>query len=219
MAEQELSFEKVLEIATATEMASKNLIDLGGKMHNDDNKVNKVDEEAKSPNLQSKWEWYHCGGNHDPSGCKFKDEACYKCQKKGHIAKVCRGKKKPPKQDKRRHRLEGKQRMHFVEERADQDDIYAMYHLSSEWKKSFKVDLQLCGRKNMMEIDIGASKTILNEATYGRFGDALGPLQKSKAVLSMNTGGIKIPVLGAVSYGSCKIWKSAARIGSPNCQR
>ena len=54
-AERELSFEEALEIrATATEMALKNLIDLGGKMHNDDNKVNKVDEEAKSPNYTVK---------------------------------------------------------------------------------------------------------------------------------------------------------------------
>ena len=44
-----------------------------------------------------------------------------------------------------------------------------------------------------MEIDTGASTTILNEATYGRLRDALGPLQKSKAVLKTYTGG-KIPV-------------------------
>ena len=104
-----------------------------------------------------------------PAGCKFKDEVCYKCQKKGHMAKVCRGKKQSQKQDKRRRRPKGKQRTHFAEESADQEDVYAMYHLSSDWKKSFKVDLKLCGRRNMMEIDTGASKTILNEATYGRF--------------------------------------------------
>ena len=164
LAKREFSFEKVVEIATATEMALKNLIDLGGKMHNDDNKVNKVDDEAKSPNLQSKRECYRCGGNHDPSGCKFKDDVCYKCQKKGHMAKVCRGKKKPRQtQDKPRRRQKGKQRTqrtHFVEESADQDDVYAMYHLSSDRKKSFKVDLELCGRKIMMEIDTGASKMV-----------------------------------------------------------
>ena len=113
------------------------------------------------------------------------------------MAKVCHGKKQSQKQDKRRRRPEGKQRTHFAEESADQEDVYAMYHLSSNWKKSFKVDLELCGRRNMMEIDTGASKTILNEATYGRLRDTLGPLQKSKAVLSTYTGG-KIPVLGAV---------------------
>ena len=72
-----------------------------------------------------------------------------------------------------------------------------MYHLSGDHKKSFKVDLELCGQKNLMEIDTGVSKTILNEVAYVRLHDALGPLQTTKVVLSMYTGG-KIPVLGAV---------------------
>ena len=78
--------------------------------------------------------------------------------------------------------------MHFVEGSTDQDDVYAMYHLSRDRKKSFEVDLELCGRKHTMEIDTGASKTILNEATYGRLRDALSPLRKSKAVQSTYTG-------------------------------
>ena len=48
-----------------------------------------------------------------------------------------------------------------------------------------------------MKIDMGASKTILNEATYGRLRDTLGPLQTTKVVLSKYTGE-KIAVLGAV---------------------
>ena len=72
-----------------------------------------------------------------------------------------------------------------------------MYHLSGDRKKSLKVDLEHCGRKNTKKINTGASKTILNEATYGRLCDALGPLQTRKAVLSTYTGE-KIPVLRAV---------------------
>ena len=183
LAERELTFEKAVEIATATEMASKSLIDIGGKTPSSDTNFNKVEEEIKPPHFQRNQECYRCSGNHNPSSCKFKNEVCYKCQKKGHMAKVCRGKKKPPK--------------HFVEESTDQDDVYAMYHLSGDRKKSFKVDLELCGRKNTMEIDKGASKTILNETTYGRLRDVLGPLQTRKEVLSMYTGET-IPVLGAV---------------------
>lgn len=172
-------------------------MDLGGKMPSSDNNVNKVEEEIAPPKFQPKRECYCCGGNHDPSSCKYKNEVYYKCQKKGHMAKVCKGKKKPQKQGRHGRRPDGKQRTHFVEESADQDDVYAMYHLSSDRKKSLKVDLELCGGKNTMEIDTGASKTILNEATYGRLRDALGPLQTRKAALSMYTGE-RIPVLGAV---------------------
>ena len=197
LGERELTFEKAVEIATATEMASRNVMDLGGKTPSSDNNVNKVEEEIAPPKFQPKRECYRCGGNHDPSSCKYKNEVCYKCQKKGHMAKVCKGKKKPQKQGRHGRRPDGKQRTHFVEESADQDDVYAMYHLSSDRKKSLKVDLELCRRKNTMEIDTGTSKTILNEATYGRLRDALGPLQTTKAALSTYTGE-RIPVLGAV---------------------
>ena len=77
-------------------MASKNLADIGGKMPNvpsSDNNINKLDEETKPPHFQPKRECYHCSGNHDPSSCKYKNEVYYKCQKKGHMAKVCRGRR------------------------------------------------------------------------------------------------------------------------------
>lgn len=195
LGERELTFEKAVEIATATEMASRNVLDLGGKTPSSDNNVNKVEEEIAPSKFQPKRECYRCGGNHDPSSCKYKNEVCYNCQKQGHMAKVCKGKKKPQKQGRHGGRPDGKHRTHFVED--DQDDVYAMYHLSGDRKKSFKVDLELCGRTNTMEIDTGASKTILNEATYGRLRDALGPLQTTKAALSTYTGE-RIPVLGAV---------------------
>ena len=175
LGERELTFEKAVEIATATEMASRNVMDLGGRMPSSDNNVNKVDEGIAPPKFQPKQECYRCSGKHDPSSCKYKNEVCYKCPKKGHMAKVCKGKKKPQKQGRHGRRPDGKQRTHFVEESADQDDVYAMYHLSSDRKKSLKVDLELCGRKNTMEIDTGGSKTILNEATYGRWYPVVSP--------------------------------------------
>ena len=76
-------------------------------------------------------------------------------------------------------------------ENSDEDDVYTMYHLSSEQNKSFG------GTETTMEIDTGASKTILSEDTYGRLRDALGPLEETKAVLSTYTGE-QIPVVGAV---------------------
>ena len=56
-----------------------------------------------------------------------------------------------------------------------------------------------------MEINTGASKTVLNEATYDGLRDVLGPLRKTEAVLSTYTGEA-IPVAGEiivpVKYGS-----------------
>ena len=89
-AKRELTFEKALEIATATEMDSKNLIDIGGKTPSSDNNVNnvnKVEEETKPPHFQPKQQCHRCSGNHDPSSCKYRNKVCYKCQKKGHMSR------------------------------------------------------------------------------------------------------------------------------------
>ena len=99
LAERELTFEKAVEIATATEMASKNLIEIiGGKTPSSDNNINKVEGETKPPHFQPKQECYRCNGNHDPSSCKYKNEVCYKCQKKATWLKYVEERRNPESQ-------------------------------------------------------------------------------------------------------------------------
>ena len=75
----------------------------------------------------------------------FKDEVCCKCQTKGHM-KVCTKstKKLQRRQDQNGRRGQptqpgGKQKAHYVQE--NEQDVYTMYHLSSELKKTFKVGI------------------------------------------------------------------------------
>ena len=63
LGEQELTFEKAVEIATATKMDFRNVMDLGGKMPSNNNNVNKVEEEIAPPKFQPKRECYRCGGD------------------------------------------------------------------------------------------------------------------------------------------------------------
>ncbi len=43
---------------------------------------------------------YRCGGmNHKAEDCRFREQVCRNCQKKGHIARVCRSKSKAPTQN------------------------------------------------------------------------------------------------------------------------
>lgn len=56
-----------------------------------------------------------CGGLHDRRTCKFVNAICFKCQRKGHIAKVCRS--KGSLSAIKSHKLQAStSRQHFVEE-------------------------------------------------------------------------------------------------------
>jgi len=60
----------------------------------EDTTVNKV--QKRNTNIDKNNSSYYCAScgstDHNRSECKFKDVLCYKCHKKGHIAKACRSK-------------------------------------------------------------------------------------------------------------------------------
>ena len=81
------------------------------------------------------------------------------------------------------------------------EDVYAatMYHIQEGGKpKAFEVSVKLCGELHKLEIDTGATRTVLNEEMYSAFSDKV-ELKSStcKAILSTYTGE-KNPVLGEV---------------------
>ena len=72
-----------------------------------------------------------------------------------------------------------------------------MYNIRGQSKpKAFKVTVELCGEPHSLEIDTGATRTVLNEETYSKLREKL-ELNSSKAALSTYTGE-KIAVLGEV---------------------
>ncbi|KAK3709328.1 hypothetical protein QZH41_006929 [Actinostola sp. cb2023] len=60
-----------------------------------------------------------------------------------------------------------------------------------------EVDIELCGEPHKMEIDTGATKTIISETTYSELPENV-KLVNSNAILSTYTGE-KIPVIGKVT--------------------
>ena len=92
-----------------------------------------------------------------------------------------------------------KQPTHLVDKVSGEEGVYAatMYHIHGQSKpKAFEVTVELCGEPHKLEIDTGATKTVLNEETYNTLRDKV-ELKSSKAILSTYTGE-KIPVSGEV---------------------
>ena len=72
---RELTFHKAVEEAEMAERASKDVVEF----HESVPEVHSLPQQAGS--------CYRCDGQHDPQNCRFLNEQCRYCKKRGHIAR------------------------------------------------------------------------------------------------------------------------------------
>jgi len=159
LAEPDLTLKKAEEIALAMELASKHVVDIQST-ETTPSKVHQINSAGKNKgkNPASNSECYRCGEKHEASTCRFKEVECFKCGKRGHLAKACRSttsgktnkgkKKKEEKKEQPWKKKEEKkeQSTHLVKEISDEEDVYVetMYHIVSENKlRPYEVSLEL----------------------------------------------------------------------------
>jgi hypothetical protein len=128
--------------------------------------------------------------DHNPDECRHKKSVCHFCNRRGHIIAACRSK--------------GSSSVNNLqdvpdENEEDEEDIYDMYSTSLEGGQKVEpisVDIEIgIGQKVTMEVDTGASVSIISEQTYLGFKNP-PPLKKSVAMLRTYTGSL-IPTLGS----------------------
>ena len=137
---------------------------------------------------------FHCGSVHDHNFCKFKNAKCYVCSNRGHISSVCPSKEssgqnsrpfnkhfrpqpqnyQPQSQNYRQNQHQNQHQRHrnhnLTEggnEQSYTEEAYTLYKLSSRTdpiRDTFVVD----GVEINMEIDTGASLTVISEATHDK---------------------------------------------------
>ena len=107
---------------------------------------------------------YPCGGTHLPKDCYFKDAECHFCKKRGHIAKVCRTKIKA---EGHRHPHKTHQLTTEDEETETETEIYSLYKMANN-KVSEPIMVTVIANQAAltMEVDTGASASVISEATY-----------------------------------------------------
>ena len=147
---------------------------------------------------------YRCGGRHHASQCPFKNEECFSCHNKGHTARKCR-KKTRSNQKPRQQNYEHQDRNNciIVEEVSDDENILCLYKVSSQSStKPVHVQLAINGTPTGMEIDTGASLTIVSEKVFDliKSGNHQLNVQPSESKLRTYTGELIVPV-GTVSVG------------------
>jgi hypothetical protein len=204
--EKDLTYDKALEIAFNYEATDKNVLTLGeqhvraeppqkqnerihkvfhsGKKH-DSPRQKKIFQQTQSSNGK---QCYRCLGSHSPYKCFAKDLNCNYCKKKGHIVKACRTKL----------RKSGDTNCVTVpddvtEERGTSTSTheYTVYRVNKVHVSDppYQIQLDVDGRSLNMELDTGASSSLISKATLDRHYDAVPrPKLSAGGKLTMYSG-------------------------------
>ena len=178
LSESTLTYSKALEVARGMECADKDT-----KSFKSTDPLIKTIGAPPQKSTDRARNCYRCGrSNHTPANCKFKDARCLKCKKIGHIAPVCqspRAEPRPrqPKQaDTPRKQADyqrKKHRTHNVQpdegqssdEPDSSDGDFKLHRVDKQSSDPINVTLWLNGQKLSMEVDTGATFSVISEAT------------------------------------------------------
>ena len=205
LADKALTYETAIQIAQSSETAEKGAKDLAGAaMHKlyagkqRHPQPPRLPSNAQPPILPC----YRCGTAHTQATCRCKTASCHYCQKQGHLASVCRKKARDLKGKKGKNYAKNHQLEAAPNSDTDDSDVvpYPLFYSATPRPKPIEVSVLLNNVETTMEIDTGATFSIISEDTYKTFwqSDVRPPLKSSSARLSTYTGE-KICVLGQIT--------------------
>ena len=173
LAEKRTDFESLLEIAQLMESAARDAkqLALAGAEKpavREEANIKKISK-RKKPQNNGRWDstvhsCYRCGGKHSPHKCRFTEVVCHYCQRRGHIAKVCRLKQKGTNERSQRN----SQHTNTIEENETQleEEVYNLYTVTKHHNKPIYVTVAVHKKPLKMEIDMGAAVPIISKSTY-----------------------------------------------------
>ena len=108
---------------------------------------------------------------------RFWDSVCHKCKKKGHLARVCRSKSQPQPtpQGRPKRATSNSQPVRQVDEGSDTDSDDSMQPIMTVKQRQdghtppIKVHVEVEKISIPMEVDTGASVSIMSENRYHKF--------------------------------------------------
>ena len=171
LADKALTYETAIQIAQSSETAEKGAKDLAGgathKLYAGKQRrpqPPRLPSNAQPPSLPC----YRCGAAHAQATCRFKTASCHYCQKQGHLASVCRKKARDLKGKKGKNYAKNHQLGAAPNSDSDDSDVvpYPLFYSATPRSKPIEVSVLLNNVETTMEIDTGATFSIISEDTY-----------------------------------------------------
>ena len=150
-------------------------------------------DKSQTKNTKANLMCYRCGAQHLATECRFYNGECCCCKKIGHIAKVCRSKPTVP----------SSRPTHYVQDSeippTNQDTYYELFMIKDATRDPILITIELNKVPLQMELDTGASLTLINSTSYKNITHA-SPivLQHSDAQLRTYTGEA-VKIMGIVT--------------------
>lgn len=207
LSETDLTFKKAYDMAIAQETAVRNAKDLKststevhklsqGRPNHRKHGSNKNPEPKNAAGPSSETPTcYRCGGKHWSRDCRFKDSECNFCHKKGHLINVCRSRLSQNngqnKKTKKKSRSPVSSTNTNLVESMDQlfdENEYSVYHMNAGNSDPIMVTMNVQDRDIVMEVDTGASTTLISEHTFKNTWNVPPPLEQTMTNLRTYTG-------------------------------
>ena len=173
-----LTFDNALKISLSMEAAAQQSTAMQTQISNE----RKVDASALhklfTPGTKQQEICFRCGSRHNPSTCPFKEKTCFFCRNKGHTVRMCQKKS-------RLSNKSGSHEQHQVEahdvndmqnvdtsnysEEPDESsvgDMYNIYRCAVRHEKPIFVKVDINSIPTKMEVDTGASVTVMGESMF-----------------------------------------------------
>lgn len=201
LTEKDLPYAKALEIALAMETAEKGNKELKAAttVSHDVHYTSPRPIPSTSmvdPGKQQKMTTPcdRCLGKHSPASCKHRITECLACKKVEHLARACKTKKnndqlKAQTNTRKNHYMREEGEVP-PQETSDQERSYDLFTLQASGRNPITVQVDLNQVPTEMEIDTGASISLINRDTYEVISkqSQIEPLQKTDVKLKTYTG-------------------------------
>ena len=147
---------------------------------------------------------YRCHDKHLATVCRFKEAQCHSCGKTGHISKACRSRRKSADASCKNKNPQTLTMAEVTEEDSDESDqSYNFFAMESKAGTPIQVNLTVNQKPLTMELDTGASYSLISEQTYkATWPEERPSLQQSSVKLHTYTGE-QVVVVGSVTVTIC----------------